>query len=298
MSEPDKPQNESDAADPVKPAPVKNKESMKNIIVVSLMVCLVCSIVVSSAAIFLKPQRLANKELDKHKNILEAAGLYDKETASASTDIGSLFDSFEVRLVDLEENRMLTASEAADLGIDVNTYDQRKASKDPSVSKALENSEDIASISRRARYSAIYLLRENGDISKAVIPVHGYGLWSVMYGYIALDADMNTVSGITFYEHGETAGLGGEVDNPSWKALWPGKTIYAGNEVALEVIKGTASPDSPAYNHQIDGLSGATITSRGVENLISYWLGDAAFGPVLEKLRPSVMAVNSTGAGE
>ena len=262
-----------------------NKDSMKNILVVSLLVCLFCSIVVSSAAVLLKPERLANKDLDRNKNILTAAGLYDKETAGDDVDIDGLFENFEIRLVDLEEKRVLSDLEASDLGIDPATYNQRKAAKDPALSKALTTSEDIASISRRARYAVVYMLREDGEIDKIVLPVHGYGLWSTLYGFVSLEGDMNTVSGITFYEHGETAGLGGEVDNPKWKALWLGKQVYSDGKVTLKVIKGTVNPDSRMAKYQVDGISGATLTSRGVANLVAYWLGDQAFGPILADLR-------------
>ena len=250
--------------------PPKNKDSMSNIIVVALLVCLACSVVVSSAAVFLKPQRLANKELDRNKNILEAAGLYNKQEATGGEDINGLIGNFEIRMVDLEEKRLLSELEVSDLGLDVTTYDQRKASKDPATSKALTKAQDIASISRRARYSVIYLLKEAGEVSKVVVPVHGYGLWSTLYGYLAIDGDLQTVSGITFYEHGETAGLGGEVDNPRWKASWAGKSIYSGGEVKLGVIKGSVNPSSPNAAYQIDGLSGATLTSVGVDNLVKY----------------------------
>ena len=263
----------------------KNKDSMSNIIVVALLVCLACSVVVSSAAVFLKPQRLANKELDRNKNILEAAGLYDKETATGSEDINGLIGNFEIRMVDLEEKRLLSELEVSDLGLDVSSYDQRKASKDPATSKALTKEEDIASISRRARYSVIYLLKDDGDVSKVVVPVHGYGLWSTLYGYLAIDGDLQTVAGITFYEHGETAGLGGEVDNPRWKASWAGKSIYSDGAVKLGVIKGSVNPSSPNAAYQIDGLSGATLTSVGVDNLVKYWMGPQGFGPILKELK-------------
>ena len=117
------------------------------------------------------------------------------------------------------------------------------------------------------------------------MPVHGYGLWSTLYGYLAIDGDLQTVSGITFYEHGETAGLGGEVDNPRWKASWAGKSIYSGGEVKLGVIKGSVNPSSPNAAYQIDGLSGATLTSVGVDNLVKYWMGPQGFGPVLKELK-------------
>ena len=130
--------------------PKYNKDSMKNILVVSLLVCFACSVVVSSAAVFLKPQRVANKDLDRNKNILEAAGLYDKQSGQ-TVDIAAEFEKFEIRVVDLQEKRVLSDLEASDLGIEARTYDQRKAAKDPAISKALETREDIASISRRAR---------------------------------------------------------------------------------------------------------------------------------------------------
>lgn len=262
----------------------KNKDSMKNVLMVSLLVCFACSIVVSSAAVFLKPQREANKDMDRNKNILEAAGLYDKK-AVQGLDISAEFEKFEIRVVDLQEKRVLSDLEADDLGIDPRSYDQRKASKTPGISKSLESKSDIASISRRARYSVLYLLKEDGAIKKIVLPVHGYGLWSTLYGFVALRGDMNTVSGITFYEHGETAGLGGEIDNPDWKALWAGKKIYNEEGVALKVIKGVADASSSDFKYQIDGLSGATLTSRGVENLVTYWMGDEGFGPILDGFR-------------
>ena len=260
----------------------KNKDSMSNVMAVALAVCFVCSIMVASAAVLLKPQRIANKNLDRISNILVAAGIQNV----SPMEIANEFDKFEVKVADLVERRVLTDLEALDLGIDTGSYDQRKASKDPYLSKQLADGEDLASISRRARYSLLYILREEETraISKIILPVHGYGLWSTLYGFIALQGDMNTVSGITFYEHGETAGLGGEVDNSEWKKSWEGKKIYSDGRVALTVIKGKASSDSPDYEYQIDGLSGATLTSRGVENMVAYWLGKDGFGPLLSKL--------------
>ncbi|MCH8258383.1 MAG: Na(+)-translocating NADH-quinone reductase subunit C [Proteobacteria bacterium] len=266
---------------PGKGSPQNEKDSIKNVLVVAVSVCLVCAVIVSAAAVLLKSQRLANKELDRNKNILIAAGLFE-QGVTLEEEIDSLFGEFEIRVIDLEEQRLLSDAEVEQAGIDVLKYDQRKAAKNPELSIELSSKEDIASINRRARYSIVYLLRKDGKLDRIVLPIHGYGLWSTLYGFIALRGDGNTVSGITFYEQQETAGLGGEVDNPAWKALWPGKQIYdADHKVALKVIKGTVDKRSPNAKHPVDGLSGATITSRGVQNLIRYWLGDSAFGPVL-----------------
>ena len=261
-----------------------DKDSMKNILIVALSVCFVCSVIVSGAAVSLKPERLVNKALDRNKNILIAAGLFEKGV-TAESEIDGLFESFDIRVVDLQAQRLLSAEELAETGIDFDRYDQRKAAKDPARSVGLSTEEDIASISRRANYAIVYLLKQEERLDRIVLPVHGYGLWSTLYGFIALESDGNTVSGITFYEHQETAGLGGEVDNPRWKGLWPGKEVYdeSGN-VALRVIKGVVNPSSNNAKYQVDGLSGATLTSRGVRNLIEYWLGDQAFGPVLKEL--------------
>ena len=117
-----------------------------------------------------------------------------------------------------------------------------------------------------------------------VLPVEGLGLWSTLYGFIALDADLETVRGLSFYEHGETPGLGGEVDNPRWKALWPGRKVLADAEPRIEVVRGRAgSTDEDPY--RVDGLAGATMTGRGVTNLLRFWLGEEGFRPYFERLR-------------
>jgi Na+-transporting NADH:ubiquinone oxidoreductase subunit C len=262
-----------------------NKDSIQNVIVIALVVCLFCAIVVAGSAVALKERRVENKALDKSKNVLVAAGLFE-EGVTKVEDINTLFARFEPRVVDLRTKQLLSEAEVAtveqQLEISFLDYDQRKAAKDPALSSALTDLEDIASINRREHYSLIYLLRSESGIDRIVLPVHGYGLWSTLYGFLALEADGNTVSGITFYEHAETAGLGGEVDNPAWKAKWPGKQIYADHGgVAMRVIKGAVDPNAAESVHQVDGLSGATLTSNGVSNMIAYWLGDDGYGPVL-----------------
>ncbi|MFT6518903.1 MAG: Na+-transporting NADH:ubiquinone oxidoreductase subunit C [Candidatus Azotimanducaceae bacterium] len=264
--------------------PVKDKDSLKNILVVALGVCFVCAIIVSTAAVQLKPQRIANKALDRNKNILIAAGLYETGV-TADAQIDTLFEQFTVKVVDMQEQRYLTADEVAEVNIDPRTYDQRKAAKNPALSMALSDAQDVASISRRARYSVAYLLEQDGQVERIVLPIHGYGLWSTLYGFIALEGDGNTVAGITFYEHAETAGLGGEVDNPAWKALWMGKKIYIDDQVAFEVVKGNVDPTSAKGKYQVDALSGATLTSRGVQNMVSFWMGRDGFGPILKNLK-------------
>jgi Na+-transporting NADH:ubiquinone oxidoreductase subunit C len=250
-----------------------NKESLKSVLTVALGLCIVCSVIVSSAAVVLKPQQEANKARDLKRNILMAGGLYDPELT-----VEEQFESIEARLVDLDSGRFVEG--------DVDAFDQRKASKDPSQSRALTGDEDPAKILRREDRAVVYLVNsEAGDLNRIILPVRGYGLWSTLYGFVALEADANTIVGLGFYEHGETPGLGGEVDNPSWKQKWSGKLAYRDGEVAIEVLKGAVNPASSDAAWQVDGLSGATLTTNGVENLVQYWLGNDGFAPLLDNIR-------------
>ena len=132
----------------------------------------------------------------------------------------------------------------------------------------------------------VHLFREDGRLKRIILPVHGKGLWSTMYGFLALAPDGQTIESLAFYEHAETPGLGAEIDNPRWKAKWVGKLVFdKEGQPRIEVIKGTVDPDHPDAHHQVDGISGATITGRGVRNLVHYWLGDQGYGPALDKLR-------------
>ena len=89
-----------------------------------------------------------------------------------------------------------------------------------------------------------------------------------------------TVRGLTYYKHGETPGLGGEVDNQLWKAKWPGKEVYDSDwNVKVEVTKSVTDDTC-----QVDALSGATLTSNGVTNMLRFWLGSKGFGPYLQQL--------------
>ena len=251
------------------------KESVARTLTVALLVCLVCSVVVSAAAVALKPVQTTNRLQDKQRNILQIAGLYDE-----SRSIEEQFSQITPRLVDLRTGEFSDAQDPL-------TFDQQKASKDPDMSQQLTGEQDIASIRRRADYSTVYVVENtDGSIKTLILPIHGYGLWSTLYGFMALESDLQTVVGLGFYQHAETPGLGGEVDNPNWKAQWQGKGVYdESGDVDISVIKGSVDPNSPKAEHQIDGLAGATLTSRGVESLVRFWLGEDGFGPFLDHLR-------------
>jgi Na+-transporting NADH:ubiquinone oxidoreductase subunit C len=248
-------------------------ESVTKTFTVALTLCIVCAVVVSSAAVFLRPAQEANKLLDLKTNILASAGLLEE-----GVDVETQFEKISVKLVDMDSGRFTNA-------VDSDTYDQRKASSDPALSVALSSSEDIAKIKRRANFSKVYIVENASGLEKVILPIKGYGLWSTLYGFIALESDLKTVAGIGFYEHTETPGLGGEVDNPKWKTSWIGKQAYSGDALVLEVIKGKVDVSRDGAESKIDGLAGATLTTKGVDNLVKYWLGDQGFKPFIENLK-------------
>jgi Na+-transporting NADH:ubiquinone oxidoreductase subunit C len=248
-------------------------DNPKKTIGVAIALCLVCSVLVSTAAVVLKPLQQANKAADIKKNILGVTGLLAEDT-----DINEAYKQFEVKLIDL------ATGEYAD--IDPAGYDQRKAAGDPKQSIALTGEQDIAGIGRRANYAPVYILKEGEAVKQVVLPVHGYGLWSTLYGFISLESDFNTIRGLQFYEHAETPGLGGEVDNPKWRKSWKGKAVFdEQGQLKIHVIRGSVDYSLAEAKHQIDGLSGATLTSNGVTNLVRFWLGEDGFGPYLQNMR-------------
>lgn len=254
------------------------KESTARTLTVALLVCLVCSVFVAGAAVALKPTQVDNRLLDKQRSILAIAGL--GEPSMSSAQVKDMFKgTISVKLVDLESGKFSDAQNPM-------TFDPLKASKDPKLSSVLEGSDDIAGIKRQERFSTVYIVQKEGELETLILPVRGYGLWSTLHGFIAVKGDLNTVVGMGFYQHGETPGLGGEVDNPKWKGLWPGKILFdEEGKPVVQIIKGSVDPQSPEAKHQVDGLAGATLTSKGVENLLRFWLGQNGFGPFIANLR-------------
>ena len=251
-----------------------NNDTIKKTLTVALLLCIVCSVVVSTASVLLKPAQIANKQLDFKRNILLAAGLLDEDK-----NIDEQFELIETRIVDLQTGMFNDA-------IDPVNFDQRKAVKDPQLSDVLSSKDDIAGLSRREKYAKVYLVNDDSGLQTVVLPVSGYGLWGTLYGFLAVESDMNTVVGLGYYDHKETPGLGAEVDNPRWKSLWQGKKLYSRNgDVAISVIKGSVAPGSAGAEHKIDGLSGATLTSVGVDNMMKFWLGSNGYGPFLKNLK-------------
>lgn len=238
-------------------------------------VCVACAVLVSSAAVSLKENQLRNAALDKQRNVLFAAGLAQTGEDLDASEVQRRFEGIRSVVIDLR------TGERTD--IDPTGFDQAKAAKDPATSR--EAPQNRASVKRLPDHALVYEIMDGERPSTAVVPIEGYGLWSTLYGFLAVGQDGNTIEGITYYQHGETPGLGGEVDNPNWKSLWPGRKIYgAAGDPAIRVIKGTAGSPADAP-HEVDGLTGATITSNGVTSMLDFWLGDSGFKTYLKQFQ-------------
>lgn len=257
-------------------------DSIQKTIVVALALCFVCAIFVAGSAVLLKPLQEANKALDKKRNILKIAGLLVPDKS-----IDELFKQIEAKVVNLETGEYVDTLDPA-------TYDQRKAAADPKQNISIPKKQDIASIKRRAKNATVYLVKDGEQLKSIIIPIHGYGLWSTLYGFLALEADAKTVVGLGFYQHAETPGLGGEVDNSEWRGKWVGKHVYDDKQsIIIDVMKGAAPSGS---KHQVDGLSGATLTANGVENMLHYWLSEQGFAKYLQRIRGGSQPVKTTQA--
>lgn len=255
------------------------KESVSRPFYTVLFLALVCSILVSGAAVGLRHRQELNKQLDQKINILRAAGLYQKDIS-----VDMAFKNIDTRIIELATGEFVEPDSIEAL----KNFDQRQAVKNSTLSTALIKSENIAGLSRLERYSYVYLLKEGGEISQVILPIRGKGLWSTMYAYVSLAPDLSTVRGISFYEHGETPGLGGEITNQRWLAGWNGKRIYNDvSQVVLRVIKGESAKSDPELKYKVDGISGATLTGKGVNNILKFWFGEHGFQPFLERFKIS-----------
>ena len=251
-----------------------DRDSISNTLIVAIGLSLVCSIIVSSAAIVLKPVQKKNEEQFRQQIILDVAGLMVPDG-----NIEELFGAIEPRLVELETGDYSDA-------VDPATFNALMAAGDPELGITIPDEMDIAGIGRRAKYAPVYIVKDGAEIDQIILPVYGKGLWSTMLGYLSVAPDGNTVRGLRFYAHAETPGLGDQMDKEPWRAQWVGKLIYNGtDEPQIRVIKGLVPANAADAQHMIDGMSGATLTGNGVTGLVQYWTGPHGFGPYLKTFR-------------
>lgn len=254
------------------------RHSLRHTLLFAAALCVVCSLLVSTVTVALRDRQRANQELlGQGRQLLTVAGLMGAgETLARDEIVRRIGSNLRARLVDLRSGAYVD-------DVDPLTFDQRRASADPQRSEAApQNAADVKRVPHSAR---IFLLERDGAVDAIVLPIEGMGIYSTMYGYLALDADARTIRGIAFYEHTETPGLGAEIEDPAWRARWRGRLAFDETWTPrIAVASGDAgSVEEDPY--QVDGISGATITSDGVTNALRFWLGDAGFAPFLRRYR-------------
>jgi Na+-transporting NADH:ubiquinone oxidoreductase subunit C len=252
-------------------------ETAGRTITVAAVLCGVCSVMVAGAVVMLKPKQDFNRDLDFKKNILKSAGLL-----SEGADINAIYaQNVTPGVIDVSTGGFVE-------GLDPAKYSQSKADKDTTLVEDIPSGKDPANIKRRAKYQQVFIIKKDGTLDQVVLHVYGKGLWSTMKGFLSVDKDGNTIRGFNYYAHGETPGLGGEVDNPKWISQWAGKKLFDDTgdyRPKTKVLKGAVNPQDPNAAYQIDGLSGATLTSVGIEGTFKYWTGEEGYGKFLAKLR-------------
>lgn len=255
-----------------------DKDSPLRALLVVLVTAVVCSSIVSASVVLLRPVQLNNKLLEQSQNIMRLSGQLPDQEPDDETVL-ELFKSLDARVVDVDETSLETE-------FDPYTFDERKAAGDPELSVAIPSGEDVASLGRRSRFKTVYLVWEDGTLERVILPIRGAGMWSMIYGYLALESDFNTIAGATFYEQNETPGLGDQITQDYWLNQWTGKQLFdPAGEMLFHVAEGPVTPDSAAADFQVDALTGATVTANAVTALVQYWLGPNGYGPLLRTMR-------------
>jgi Na+-transporting NADH:ubiquinone oxidoreductase subunit C len=242
-------------------------------------VALVCSILVSVAAITLKPKQMRNELVERSRNIISLTGLVPAGTVLSDEQTLEALEQLDIRIVMIDTGEF-------DTTLDPGRFDARAAVQDPDLGVAIAPAEDVARLGRRARHAVVHLVWDDAELSRVILPIHGQGMWSMLYGYIALEADLNTIAAVSFYEQTETAGLGDQIQRPDWQAQWQGRQLFddTGN-LRFRVASGAVDADSPAARYQVDGLTGASVTADSVTRLIAYWFGPDGYANFIDGLR-------------
>ncbi|MFO7843720.1 MAG: NADH:ubiquinone reductase (Na(+)-transporting) subunit C [Bacteroidales bacterium] len=207
----------------------------------SIMVVVVAAIL-SIAAMTLQPLQKKNVEINKKVNILTSINI-----ESTANDAEDIFDKYIVEsyVVDHRGNKKEE--------VDAFEVDMKKE-----MDKPLEK-----------RNLPVFISIKDNEEKQYIFPVYGKGLWGPVWGYISLEDNLSTVYGANFSHQGETPGLGAEISNKEFQDQFIGKEIFNenGEFVSVSVKKGgTANPQS---KYEVDGISGGTITSEGVDEMLN-----------------------------
>ncbi|MBQ8707209.1 MAG: Na(+)-translocating NADH-quinone reductase subunit C [Succinivibrionaceae bacterium] len=255
-----------------------NKESVGKTFLVVFVLCLVCSIFVAGTTVALRDIQEQEKLRDKQANIILVSGLsFNEET---DDQVSFYKEHIVAKMLDLQTGRFVD-----DAKLNPEDFDYVSRAKTKEFKHSIEKEQDAAGIRFRSKLMPVYVAKDSsGNVKSYILPFYGQGLWSTLYGLLAVTPDGKTVEGINFYDHGETPGLGGEISNPTWTAKWKGKLVYQGEGKNAKIVSVFKGPAPAGSRIEVDGISGATLTGKGVSNCMKYWLSDDAYGRFLKQL--------------
>lgn len=254
-----------------------NESPLKAIIVVTAT-ALVCSILVTVAAVTLQPMQRAYQDLERNRILVRISGVRDAVDEMSDREVIAAFQNLDARLVDLDRG-------VFDETYNPYTFDTRKAATNPRFSVVIPADQDVAGLGQRSSLVRVYLVQDGVDLQRIILPVYGPGMWSTLYGFIVIESDLNTIADMAIYEQGETPGIGDRILRPDWQARWQGRKLYdEQNILRFRIASGAVNSDSPEAVYQVDGLAGATVTVNGLMNLMRYWFGPHGFATFLKNL--------------
>ena len=255
------------------------KDSPKKAILAVMLTAIICSSLVSAAVVMLRPIQWNNLLLEQSRNVMQLTGLLDAHEMPDNDEMLALYKSLDRRIVHID-------AAAFDDTLDPDTFDKRRAVNDPELGTGIPTGIDQASLGRRSRFAPVYIVWKGEEMERIILPVRGAGMWSMLYGFISLQSDLNTIAGMSFYEQNETPGLGDQITHEHWLEQWQGRQIYDEHgQPWFSVSEGVVAEGSEAARYQVDALTGATITGNAVTALVHYWFGPHGYQDFLNAMR-------------
>ena len=229
------------------------QQSNAYIIVFSIITTIILGGLLSVASVGLGPRQKIQVELDTKKSILGAV----MEVQKSDDVLGIYAQKIESLVVDINGNQVETDESGAPI-----------VAEDVSIEKNYK-------LPPEERLYPVFLFKgDNGEVEAYILPIFGNGLWDVIWGFVALDKDLNTIKGAVFDHRGETPGLGSRIAEGEVQSRFVGRKVYdpSGELVSVSMLKGEGNPSEAMDDHHVDGLAGATITARGLNDMLLSYL--------------------------
>lgn len=237
-----------------------NVDTPLRTLLVAACVALGCSVLVATAVYLLRPLQQNDSLLARNRVIVDAAGNLPDGLAS-DADVMAAYLSLDTRIAVLGTSELRSEAGAQ-------LFDHWQQPDDNGSMPVLE------------RRAPVYLKRHQGKLERVVFPVHGAGMWSTIYAYLALEPDLATIADIVFLRHGETPGVGDRIEEPAWRREWRGKKLFdEDGKVRLRVVRDARN------EYEIDLISGASVTCEAVGDLVISAFDENGYGPLVQKLR-------------